>query len=581
MPKSDPFPIPLDEGKNKVCSLRDAIKRNIRPGMSIHLCSTHTRSNALIYELVRQYHGKRPGFTIITAGLIANGVILLHEGLVRRVIASFIGDSYPSPGPNPVVQRAYLSGKVAFENWSILTLPLRLMAGAMGVPFMPTKSIVGSTMEKDNHDSFFVLKNGGETTGMVRALHPDISLVHGVMADRNGNTVITPPYGIDIYGAMASREGAIVSVEKVVSTEEIRKYAHLVRIPGHIVRAVCPVPMGAHPSGLNGQGIHGFNSYCDDYDFVEDVRAASIEPGRMDSWIKRWVLGPRIHEDYLRLLGPQRILYLKGKADPDSWKAELLEGPLEGNDPLKASPGERMAVMGARSLCKRIVQNGYKTLLAGIGVSNLSAWLAYYDLISRGFDIELMAEIGFYGYAPRPSDPFIFNFRNIPTCKMLTGTETIMGILMGGEFNQCIGAIGAGQIDQYGNINSTLIPEKQYLTGSGGANDICSSAKEVLVTAIQTKGRFLRKVPYVTSTGKRVKTLVSDLGLFEKISGSDTFILKGYFPFAKEEEALREIKERCGWPLKVVRRPERLRLPTQDELQKLKLFDPKGQFFES
>ena len=214
MPRSDLFPIPRDEGKNKVCSLRDAIRRNIRPGMSIHLCSTHTRSNALIYELVRQFRGKRPGFTIVTAGLIANGVILLHEGLVRRVIASFIGDSYPSPGPNPVVQRAYLSGKVAFENWSILTLPLRLMAGAMGVPFMPTKSIVGSTMEKDNRDSFFVLKNGGETTGMVKALNPDITLVHGVVADRNGNTVITPPYGIDIYGAMASREALLSAWKK-------------------------------------------------------------------------------------------------------------------------------------------------------------------------------------------------------------------------------------------------------------------------------------------------------------------------------------------------------------------------------
>jgi len=580
MPRSDLFPIPRDEGKNKVCSLRDAIRRNIRPGMSIHLCSTHTRSNALVYELVRQFHGKRPGFTIVTAGLIANGVILLHEGLVRKVVASFCGDSYPSPGPNPVVQRAYLSGEVAFENWSILTLPLRLMAGAMGVPFMPTKSIVGSTMEKENCDSFFVLKKGKIATGMVRALNPDITLVHGVMADANGNTVITPPYGIDIYGAMASREGAIVSVEKIVSTEEIRRYAHLVKIPGHMVRAVCPVTLGAHPSGLNGQGIHGFNSYCDDYDFVEDVRAASIEPERMDSWIKKWVLGPRNHEDYLGLLGPQRILFLKGKADPDSWKAELLEESPEGTAPLEASPGERMAVMGARRLCERIVQNGYKTLLAGIGVSNLSAWLAYYDLIARGIDIELMAEIGFYGYAPRPSDPFIFNFRNIPTCKMLSGTETIMGILMGGELNKCIGAIGAGQIDQYGNINSTLVPKKQYLTGSGGANDICSSAQEVLVTAIQTRGKFLKKVPYITSTGKRVRTIVSDLGVFEKISGSDTFILKGYFPFAQEEEALREIKERCGWPLKVVRRPERLKLPTQDELHMLKLFDPKGQFFQ-
>ncbi len=577
------FTLPKNEGSNKVCSLSDAIRKYIRPGMIVHLGSTHARPNGFIYELARQFHGKKPGFTFVSAGFIANSVILLHLGLVKKIISTFCGDNYPYPGPNPVVQRAYTSGTVEFENWSILTLPLRLMAGAMGVPFMPTKSLIGSTMERDNRGSFFVLHRGKDVMGMVKALHPDITLMHGIMGDRNGNIVLTPPYGADVHGALASRRGVLVSVEKIVSTEEVRRHAHMVRIPGHIVRAVCPAPFGAHPSGLSGQGVHVFVPYADDYEFIEEARSASRDPEVMDRWIKTWVLECRTHEDYITRLGSKRIRRLTEKADPESWRADIIGFPVghgDANMPpeSEARPAERMAVMGGRRLCEKIGREGYSTILAGIGVSNLSAWLAHYWLKAQGNDIELMAETGFYGYAPRPGDPFIFNLRNVPTCKMLSSTETIMGVLLGGEPNRCIGAIGAGQIDWHGNINTTMIPGRLYLTGSGGGNDICSSAAEVLVTAFQGKGRFLKKVPYITSPGTRVKTLVSDLGVFEKNRRSDTLTLTGYFPIAPEEEALREIKEKCGWPFKAVRKPERLALPSQEELRLLRFFDPKGLF---
>lgn len=577
MTETDLFSLPREEGKNKVCSVTEAIRRHIRPGMTIHLGSTHARPNALMNELIRRYDGKGPGFTIVTAGLVSNMVILLHQKLVKKVISTFCGDNYPSPAPNPVIRKAYVTGDVEFENWSILTLPLRLMAGAMGVPFLPTHSLRGSQMERDNRASYFVLRKGGKTTGMVGALHPDITLIHGVIGDKNGNIVLTPPYGADVHGALASRKGVIASVEKVVSTEEIRRHSHLVRIPGHIVAAVCPAPFGAHPNGHNGRGIEGCKSYADDYDFLDDVRAASRDEKRLDSWIRTWILGPRTHEKYLKLLGDDRIARLKKKAHPDSWRYDLpsLDVPL---DPPR--PSERLAAMGARLLCTKAKKEDYTTILAGIGISNLSAWLAHSRLRAEGQDIELMAEVGFYGYDPRPADPFIFNFRNIPTCKMLSNTETIMGILMGGTFNRCIGAVGAGQIDAHGNINSTLIPGKQYLTGSGGANDICSSAQEVVVTTFQGRERLVKKVAYVTSPGTRVRTLVTDLGVFEKFPGSDTLTLSGYFPLGHEEDVVREIKAKCGWALKTVRRPGRLSLPGAGDLRLLRLYDPKGQFLK-
>ncbi len=64
-----------------------------------------------------------------------------------KIISVFNGDGYPFPGPNPILSRAYSEGSVEIENWTQLTIVLRFIAGAMGVPFFPTKSISGSSME--------------------------------------------------------------------------------------------------------------------------------------------------------------------------------------------------------------------------------------------------------------------------------------------------------------------------------------------------------------------------------------------------------------------------------------------------
>jgi acyl CoA:acetate/3-ketoacid CoA transferase beta subunit len=196
-------------------------------------------------------------------------------------------------------------------------------------------------------------------------------------------------------------------------------------------------------------------------------------------------------------------------------------------------------------------------------------------------DCELMAEIGFYGYVPRPADPFIFNYRNMPTCKMLTGIPTIMGVLMAGANSKNIGSIGAAQVDKFGNVNSTKIPGRMYFVGSGGANDICSSAREVIVTALQDKNRFVEKVAYISSPGKRVRAVVSDLGVYEKPEGSEELILTGYFPGpdrSDAESAVRHIKDNCGFELKVADDVKEIPRPELEELKMLRLFDPRRQF---
>src|SRR3972149_3124831 len=207
---------------------------------------------------------------------------------------------------------------------------------------------------------------------------------------------------------------------------------------------------------------------------------------------------------------------VRGRAATGAWVAELesLAENLGPDD--RVTPGERMVVTAARPLGEKVGAQGYRPFLAGVGNSNLAAWLAAYQLKRDGGDVELMAETGMVGYLPRPAEPFVFSFRNFPSSKMLTDILHVMGIFMGGRHNQCIGSLAAGQVDKHGNINSTIIPGVTYVTGSGGANDITSSAREVVVCLEQRPSRFVDKVPYITAPGRAVRTVVSDLGVYEK-----------------------------------------------------------------
>jgi len=571
------------EGKDKLCSLKEAIRENVRPGMGIHFARTGVRwPAAAIHEIARQFWGDRPDFTLIGISMNHPQSVLVHGGLVKKIITSYCGDPYYTPSPNGVYQRAFRDGSVEIENWSILTLPLRLKAAAMGVPFTTTRSLIGSSMERDNADSFQVADDpfgSGSRVGMLKALYPDISIIHGWAADRYGNTLLCYPLAENTYGAMASRNGVIVTAEKIVDTRYIREHAHLNFLPGDYVKSVCTVPFGSHPSGMTKAGLPDFEGYGEDYDFIDTARRASKDRDQFDRWVQEWVLGCEDHGEYLGKLGRDRLILLKGRSHANSWQVDVYTRDLKR--PGGCSIHERMLTAAAAEIQKRIRSRGYRTILAGAGMANLSAWLAYRRLVEGGCKVELMAEVGLYGYSPRPFDPAVFNHANFYTCKALSDTHTVMGIYMGGANNGCMGVVGFGQIDRRGNINTTKIPGKTYIAGSGGANDIASSAMEIVAVGTQSRNRLVDAVPYVTSPGKLVRMLITDLGVYEKLQPEGEFVLTGYYDngvSGSGEETVRRIRENCGWDLQVA--GNAAALPDQDpqDVDLLRLWDPEGYF---
>jgi acyl CoA:acetate/3-ketoacid CoA transferase beta subunit len=183
--------------------------------------------------------------------------------------------------------------------------------------------------------------------------------------------------------------------------------------------------------------------------------------------------------------------------------------------------------------------------------------------------------MGLVGYWPRPGEPILFNQRNFPTCTMLVDIDWTLSLLVGGQASRSIGALGAAQIDRHGNINSTLIPGEQLLMGSGGANDVATSAGETVVIALQSRDRFVDSVPYVTAPGDRIQAVVSQLGVFKK---EESELTLWAVPGDDVDGGVREARERCGWDLRVAREVERIDPPTRTELRTVRLIDPHGWF---
>ena len=575
----NPIFLPQEIKKSKVIPLKEAVSRFVKPGMMLHTCQTCIRwTSAIYHEIARQFWNQNANMTLAGVSMNFPQAILVHGKIVNKLITSYFGDPYFVPSPNRVFQRAYKNGELEIEHWSIYTVGLRIQAAAMNLPFLPTHSLIGSTMEHDNKDDIIIMDDPvrkGEKIVLVKALQPDLTIAHAWMADSEGNAVFLAPLGENVQGALASKEGVLLTTERIVSTETLRKYSHLVRIPGIYVRSVSEVPFGAHPSGLSQIGLENYNWYGEDYEFVEEAHQASKEEETFQKWIDKWVFSCKNHDDYLSKLGHDRIKRLTGQSDPKSWQTNFSAAD-KISESKKYNSIEMAMIAMARILEDKVKKNKYTTLLAGAGIANLASWLCYYKLKEDGHSLNLMAEIGMYGYDPCPTEPILFNTSNFATCKTVTDISTIMGLFVGGINGNCIGALGAAQIDKHGNVNSTKVDEKTVMVGSGGANDVCSTAKDVVIIIPQTKGRLLEDVHYITSPGKNVKTIISTLGVFEKFDNDNEFTLTGYFE-SKEtnmEKIISNFKNTSSWSFKIENNLKKISKPTENELKMLRFFDP-------
>jgi acyl CoA:acetate/3-ketoacid CoA transferase alpha subunit/acyl CoA:acetate/3-ketoacid CoA transferase beta subunit len=547
-----------------VTSLEDAIARNVRAGDTVHVMLGHSRWTAGARELARQFWGRDPGFTLVMTSLGALGALFFRGGLVRKVVTTYSGNSFPTYSPNPVFRTAYESGAVEVEHWSILTLSQRLEAAARGLPAMVTGSLVGSSMAEN--EAFTVVDSPLGAIGLLEPLAPDVALVHAAVADPAGNLAFSEPLLDGVWGAWAARRGVVATVERVV--EDLGGLGHRVRVPGHRVLAVVEASYGAHPGGCYAPGLP-VRSYGEDIAHWGAVADACAD-GSLDAYAKKWVLGPATHEDYLALVGREQLLWLEGRSDPMSWKADADAHPIV-EDPA-VTDWELAAALGAREL-ERVVEGvGADAVLAGAGVANLAAWVAVARGQASGRRVVLTAELGLWGYEPTPADPYIFNQRVFPGTPYLSDASSVLGMVIGGPGTRTVGCLGAAEVDRDGCLNSTRLGGGRFLVGSGGANDVASRATACVVVTLARPERLPGRVAYVTSPGHRVVSVVTDKGVLRRDEGT---LRVAAVPAGEGTVAERvaAFVSSCGYEPEVARHVEELAVVRPGEVRALRDFD--------
>lgn len=591
----------------------ELVRRLVEPGDHVHLAGTPSRPNALTYALCRVF-GAEGRLTVSTTAVHSSAHALALSGVADKVIAGFVGDTYPSPRPNPLYARLEQGEPFAFEAWSLLSYVQRLIAGAQGAPYAVTGSLAGTDLAEGKPGVLHRVPDParpGEHVTLMAPLRPDVTLVHGAVADEDGNIALVPPLGEGAWAAYAAKRGVIASVERIVGREELRKINDRVVIPGQRVLGLCEAPLGAHPQSLRTGGLAGVTGYVDDYAFLEEIVASCHGPQRGADWYRTWVSGPGSHAGYVQRLGAARRAALAEPGtvpeEPYAEETELWQEIARSEAAARARPGagergtapapaapatagteppsrqEQLIVLGARAVADQVREHGYDTLLAGIGTSHMAAWLAAERLRGGGHDVKVVAELGMYGFTPEPGDVYLFSLLHAGRSEMLAGIPEILGGMVAAN-PRALGVLAAAEIDGTGAINTSRGADGRWLTGSGGANDIASST-DCVVIAPSSRRRYVGEVGYRTSPGHRVREVVSDFGRFRRTDDGDGFRLATWLgpedgldgPGAVEEQAAAAVVDRTSWAADVTGVvPEKP--VTDEELAVLRSLDPDGRY---
>lgn len=550
----------------RLMSLDDALRAHVRPGSSVHVT---TQARAAVRALQRVFQGRDMDLTLIVGRVGGSwSADLVGSGLVTRVLSGSYGMvSANYTGRLPQVAQAHASGKVRFEHWTFWTLMQRLIAAAQGLPYALTHSIAGSSLADGNPDWRVVPDpfDPGRTLGAVRALHPDLAILHVDAADEDGNVILLPPQEEGAWGAKASRAGAIVTAERILGRDEIRRNAHLVKLPARYVRAVCHVPFGAHPGGFGQSGIEGFEGYAEDSEFSDAYVAATRDPKQLQEWVERWITGVSGHQGYLEQLGSRKQAALRAPRALAS-KSEPVRSAERG----EASDNEILMVLALREVMRQAPALGCDVLLVGAGLSEVPATAAYRLLREQGVAVTLAMGHGYFGFEPEPGG----SASSPGQACMSTDAPEMYGVVMGGRPRRTMAVLGAAQVDRRGNLNSTLV-QGQLLIGSGGSND-ASSVCETLVVTRSGRRKLVDAVEYVTCSGHNVRAVITELGVFEKPSGEGRLRLVRYVDRlgAGRDHVLQLIADRCGWAVEASPELEPAPPPTPEELELIRTLMP-------
>jgi glutaconate CoA-transferase subunit A len=283
---------------DKRMSAAEAV-RLVRDGdhLAIGGCLYSRTPTLLLRELLR----RRPRDLVLSRNLMCYEAEMFFAAEASRgIVTSWVGIGLPW-GLSRIVREYVEGGRARFEEWSHLAMGLRYHAAAMGVPFLPTLSMLGSDLLRATGAKTMRCPFTGEQLCLVPALFPDAALIHVHRADRFGNGQVEgyPHMDIDIA---AAAQTVVLSAEEIVDPEEIRHTADRTVIPFFAVDAVVEAPLGSYPHECYGR-------YEADLEHIDAYarRVSADGVAGVRGYLDEFVYGPATHEAYLALFGGDRI----------------------------------------------------------------------------------------------------------------------------------------------------------------------------------------------------------------------------------------------------------------------------------
>jgi glutaconate CoA-transferase, subunit A len=282
----------------KLLTMRDAIAAHVPDSASVALgCQMEQMIPfAAGHEIMRQ---RKRDLTLI--GPISDILFdqMVGAGCVKQIVAAWVGNVMMGSAYN--FRREVEGGRVQVTNLTNFAVALALQAGAMGVPFLPTRTALGSDVARDN-EFFATIKSpfaDNDTLHAVRGLVPDVAIVHVQRADEDGNAHCWGNFGVMIEAVRAAKKVIVVS-EEIVSADVIASDPNRTVIPGFLVTAVVEERFGAHPSPVQGY-------YKRDDTFFRQYHEQSKTPEDFERWVDRWVYEVENRREYLNQLGACRV----------------------------------------------------------------------------------------------------------------------------------------------------------------------------------------------------------------------------------------------------------------------------------
>lgn len=254
-------------------------------------------ASALLHEIVRQKtqdlsfagHTATHDFQILCAGNQTGRGQLLQKVDIAYIVG------LEARGLSPHARRVSESGDIEFCEWTNYTLALRFQAAAMGVPFLPVRSIAGTDTFRHSAAHMIECPFTGIPIVAIPALWPDVAVIHVHEADRFGNCRIRGTSVSDMDVARAAKR-LIVSCERIIDEEEIRRDPTATAIPFYCVDAVCEVPYGGFPGNMPYE-------YFSDEDHIRKWLTVEEDQQAYLQFIEQYVFGVSDFSEYLELCG--------------------------------------------------------------------------------------------------------------------------------------------------------------------------------------------------------------------------------------------------------------------------------------